>query len=195
MVSFGTKQGPIVPPSTTASPPVARRIDYNVQPAPVYERVEDTPNPNIYRAPTPRQYRNKFFTYKPKPNLILGTPLDIKYTPGLGKYEQYKRKTAKAFGFDYKGPQYFEKQAYEYDLEKDKPSQPFSTQVPYYQPAEPRIDARNYQNQPHGNLVPSIGIVYSSGVRYYVPQLVYYNEDQQNSVYDHHDVKTYHNSV
>lgn len=221
MVSFGTNQGPIVPRPTTTPPPAGRRIDYNVKPAPVYENVEDTPNPSTYRPLIPHQYRSKFFSFKPKANLILGTPLDIKFTPSLGKYEQYKRKQAKAFGYDYKGPQFFEKQAYEYELEKQRyKPKPFAPAGQSYLQAEPRSDQydpsyqqaqpnqpgyqqnqpgyyqgyqQNQQYQPSqvypAKVVPEIGIIYSGGVRYYVPQLVYYGGNHENSVYDQNDIK------
>lgn len=201
MVSFGTNPGPIVPPSSTQKPPAPR---YDLAPAPVFENVDDIPNPNAYKPPVPHQYRSKFFSYKPTANLILGTPLDIKYTPSLSKYDIYKRKQAKSLGFEYRGPQFFEKQAYEYENEKkDKQRLIEKQNYQYYQnnnnqntqSAQPRISdvATTNQNYYQVKVVPQFGIIYSSGVKYYVPQLVYYNDNSlsENSVYDDNDVKYY----
>lgn len=107
----------------------------------------------------------------------MGTPLDIKYTPSLNKYQIYKKQIAKAIGREYTGPQYFERQPYEDDLKKV----PQEDGSKYYQE----------QQKAKQGYVPEIGVVYSAGVRYYVPQLVFYvqNEDAENSVYDKNDVK------
>lgn len=214
MVTFGTNTGPIVPRPTTPKP--TPRFDLN--PAPVFETVDDIPNPNTYRPPIPHQYRSKFFSYVPSPNLIFGTPLDIKYTPSLSKYDIFKRKQAKSLGFDYRGPQFFEKQAYEYEYEKKyklkHAQKEFNQQIIHYQQELPQQQLQqqyqivHHQNQQpqhepaqskQGNVeynqakvVPEFGIIYSSGVKYYVPQLVYYNNNiNENSVYDDHDVKYY----
>ncbi|GJQ86687.1 hypothetical protein Trydic_g14768 [Trypoxylus dichotomus] len=185
MVSFGTNDGPIVPRQTTTTLPP--RIDAN--PAPVFEKPEDVPNPSIYKPLVPHQYRSKIFSYKPHPNLILGTPLDIKYTPSLNKYAQKKRQI-KSLGTGYRGPQVFEKQDYEYDLEKQR-SPLVEARV-----AESRSyseDSSEYQStNQQSNLVPQIGIIYSSGVRYYVPQIYDHSSEENNSVYDGNDRKYYH---
>lgn len=175
MVNFGTNQGSITPyyePTTTKPKTVVAR-----SPAPIAEATEDIPNPIVYKPPVPHQYRSKLYSFIPKMNLVLGTPLDIKYTPGLSKYDVYKKQLAKSFGREYKGPHLFERQAYEDELQK-----------------LPQVDGVSYyrQQQPQqGNFVPEIGVVYSAGVRYYVPQLVFYaqKEDAENSVYDKNDVK------
>lgn len=179
MVTFGTNQGTITPlyqPTTPKSKTVVPR-----SPAPIAEATEDIPNPIVYKPPIPHQYRTKLYSFIPKMNLVLGTPLDIKYTPGLSKYEVYKKQMAKSLGREYTGPHLFERQAYEDEVIK----------------ALPQADAAaNYypqkQHQKQGNFVPEIGVVYSAGVRYYVPQLVFYaqnDEDVENSVYDSNDVK------
>ncbi|KAG5872784.1 hypothetical protein JTB14_029298 [Gonioctena quinquepunctata] len=115
MVTFGTNQGPITPrqPKSTAA---QERSDVYRVPAPVSEDREDIPNPNTYRPPVPHQYRTKLYSFKPSANLILGTPLDLKYTPYLQKYNIYKKQLARSFdlGVDYTGPHIFEEQDYEY---------------------------------------------------------------------------------
>lgn len=179
MVSFGTNQGPIVPrpKSSTLQPKtiVAR------SPAPVSEDREDVPNPNVYKPLVPRQYRNKIYSYKPPANLILGTPLDQKYTPTVQKYQLYKKQQfARSLGLDYTGPHIFERQDYEFEPKKSR----FVTKQQYYQPVK-----RHDGNANEGKYVPQIGIVYSAGVRYYVPQI--YEQEQENSVYDKQDRKYY----
>lgn len=183
MVSFGTNEGPIVPrPTTTTSPP---QIDAN--PAPVFERPEDVPNPSIYKPLVPHQYRTRILSRKPHPNLILGTPLDIKYTPNLNKYN-HKKRQLKSLGIGYRGPQVFEKQDYEYDLEKQRSPSQIAESRSY---SEASSEYRN-GNQQQVNFVPQIGVVYSSGLRYYVPQIYDYSGEDDNSVYDRDDRKYYH---
>lgn len=177
LVTFGTNQGSITPyvPKPTTPPPknvVAR------SPAPIFEATDDIPNPIVYKPLIPHQYRSKLYSFQPNTNLLLGTPLDIKYTPILNKYQIYKKQLAKSLGREYTGPQYFERQPYEDDLKK-----------------LPQVDGSKFQQNQQQTVkqgyVPEIGVVYSSGVRYYVPQLVFYtqNEDAENSVYDKNDVK------
>lgn len=224
MVSFGTNHGPIIAPtvsSSTANPLAPRSAPE------VYEKIEDdVPNTFHYKAPTPHQYRKQILSHKPNPNLILGTPLDIKFTPALQKYDIYNRKSkfAKAIGLDYTGPQYFEVQQYEVDkiarqVENKSQSssqhfvQQYTTQRRYdnqepkvqnaqqvkqvvYQVHEPQNSVSSYQynfNKNNNQYVPEIGVIYSSGLRYYVPQIVYYNqEENENSVYDKSEPKYYH---
>lgn len=177
MVTFGTNQGSITPLYTTTPPP---KTIVQRSPAPIYETPDDLPNPNTYRPPVPHQYRTKIYSFKPNPNLILGTPIDQKYTPALEKYEIYRKQLAKSIGRDYKGPQFFERQAYEFEPRKlFKPVRQYYQQQPTQQ-----------QNQ-QGQYVPEIGVVFSSGVRYYVPQIPYYGENEvsENSVYDENDTK------
>lgn len=182
MVSFGTNEGPIIPKqvTTTQSP------KYDVNPAPVFEKPEDIPNPSVYKPLVPHQYRNRIFSYKPHPNLILGTPLDIKYTPSLNKYAHQKRQL-KSLGIGYRGPQVFEKQDYEYELEKERLAVAESRSI-----SEESVE---YQSRNGGrNYVPQIGVIYSSGLRYYVPQIYDSSQEEDNSVYDSDDRKRYHQS-
>lgn len=178
MVTFGTNQGPIVPRQKTVT--LQPKTIVARSPAPVAEERDDIPDPNVYRAPVPHQYRTKIYAVKPNPNLILGTPLDQKYTPTYNKYQTYKKQQlSRSFGLDYTGPHIFEKQDYEFEPKKrswDKPR--------YYQ-------VKRYDNGvgDQGKYVPQIGVIYSAGVRYYVPQI--YNEEQENSVYDKQDDKYY----
>lgn len=278
MVSFGTNTGPIVPAqpiSSTVAPNAPRT------PAPVYENVDDIPNPHPYKPLSPHQYRNKIYAFKPHPNLILGTPLDqnFQYNPSLEKHNYYKKlKLAKALGFDYRGPAFFDKQAYEIEREKYKalqykekhaekrydenPSEsateyqqpmraqnsytqqaspqlvPYNQQLPVqnnyqysttkapsnYQTTQAPINRRNdvnevqrrprytqtsiqtqpgnYQNfqyqynnqqqqQQQSRYVPQIGIAYSSGLKYYVPQGIEYYQDGDNSVYQQQNQQYY----
>lgn len=286
MVSFGTNTGPIVP-----AQPISSTVAPNAPktPAPVYENVDDIPNPHPYKPISPHQYRNKIYEFKPHPNLILGTPIDQKYqyNPSLEKHNYYKKlKLAKALGFEYRGPALFDKQAYEVEREKYKalqykekqaekrydqnPSQsdtqyqqqstgqyqqqqqqpqpmrsqnsytqqtnpqlvPYNSQVPVqnnyqysttqspnnYQTTAQPINRRNdnevqrpqrythtsVQTQP-GNYqsfqyqynnqqqryVPQIGIAYSSGLKYYVPQGLGYYQDGENSVYQQQNQQYY----
>lgn len=181
MVTFGTNQGSITPYYEKTTPKPKTVVPRS--PAPIAEATEDIPNPIIYKPPVPHQYRSKLYSFIPKMNLVLGTPLDVKYTPSVGKYEAYKKQLAKSFGREYKGPHLFDRQAYEDDLLKV----PQVDGASYYQQQQ----QQQRQQQKQGKLVPEIGVVYSAGVRYYVPQLVFYaeNEDAENSVYDNNDVK------
>lgn len=189
MVTFGTNRGPIVPPTkTTSIPSTARQRSLN--PAPVIERIDDdTPNPIHYRPLIPHQYRTKIYSYKPNPNLIFGTPIDQKYTPNFAKYNIYKKKQAKALGLDYRGPHVFDRQAYEDNYYKEQQNllrRNFNYQEPTRQELNLQTPQQNNYNY-HGKSVPEIGIVYSSGLRYYVPQIVPDNEE--NSVYNRNEWK------
>ncbi|KAJ8972074.1 hypothetical protein NQ314_000387 [Rhamnusium bicolor] len=200
MVSFGTNQGPIIPKPKSAT--LEQRTIVTRSPAPVSEEREDVPNPNQYKPLIPHQYRSKLYSFKPSANLILGTPLDQKYTPSIQKYNLQRKQYAKNLnlGVDYTGPHIFDKQEYEiYEAKKNllKYKKPH-----FYRQIEKRNDdqADNASgNKYNSKYVPQIGIIYSAGVRYYVPQIVYYNQQQksenpeeENSVYDAHDVKYYH---
>ncbi|XP_071052517.1 uncharacterized protein [Onthophagus taurus] len=181
MVSFGTNQGPIIPiqRSTTLRPPPSRIDVANSAPAPVFERPDDIPNPATYRALIPHQYRRKIYSHKPHPNLLLGTPVDIKYTGRFDRRKELKRQI-KSLGTGYTGPQVFEKQEYEYELEKKNDN--FGLRR--------NDEGFTQQNQEtyQRNFVPQIGIVYSSGLRYYIPQIDYSrSEEDSNSVYDRDD--------
>jgi len=182
MVSFGTNRGPIVPrPPTTTEFPQPR-----IAPAPVSERSDDIPNPSVYRPLVPQQYRNRVLSFRPNPNLILGTAQDQKYLGTSDKFTLLKREQARAIGLDYKGPQFFEVQEYEIEKERQRPT-PKQLFQPILQPFQTR---RSDQQWSQSRQVPEIGIVYSSGVRYYVPQISYDDSDSyQNSVYDGNDVK------
>lgn len=124
MVSFGTNGGPIVPPTpkTTTLNPLAPK-----NPAPVYEDQSDDIPPPVYRAPTPNQYRNLINSYKPNPNLQLGTPLDIKYqdlnTLSQLQVQQQKAELARQQGLGYTGAQVFGVQEYEYDNARNRQNQ------------------------------------------------------------------------
>lgn len=183
MVKWGTRNGPILPPAPTTQAPSPRRFD---PPAPVHEIVDDIPNPSTYKPLLPHQYRTKIYKYRPNPNLILGTPLDKKYTPGYDKYAYYL-KQKKSLGKTYNGPQFFELQQYEKENLKKKETQEASYRTVEVNPQPPQNHQQNIQ------YVPQIGIVYSSGVRYYVPQIFYYNDgdDIDNSVYEANDLKYY----
>ncbi|CAG9859393.1 unnamed protein product [Phyllotreta striolata] len=190
MVSFGTNQGPIVPRQPKSTAAQERTIEAR-SPAPVSENRDDVPNPNTYVPPVPRQYRTKLYAYKPAANLILGTPLDRKYTPNsIPKYHYYKKQLQKLnLGVDYTGPNVFERQEYEF-LPKTVLSPSVKYNKPVYLVPVHRQDDRS---------VPEIGVVYSSGVRYYVPQIVVVaapqeqlgNPRDENSVYDVEDQKYY----
>lgn len=188
MVQFGTKGGPIIPPTPTSSTPSAAARSYYEAPAPVYEYQDDIPNTSTYAPIKPVQYRNKIYKYRPHPNLILGTPLDKKYILGYdksGKYTNSYRKTRKTpLGLGYTGPQYFEQQEYE----KQEYNKPRRLTMNYQQQQQPQVDTR-YRSRN----VPEIGVIYSSGARYYVPQIVYYGgyDDIDNSVYEANDIKYY----
>lgn len=176
MVSFGTNQGPILPPSPKATP-LTSSIARN--PAPVQERYEDLPNPTIYRPIIPHQYRSKIYSLKPNPNLILGSPIDQKYTPIIEKYNIYKKKQAKSLGIDYTGPHIFERQDYEYDYIRQQKLKAETEERRYLQA----------ESNPQPKYVPEIGVLYSSGVRYYVPQIVRDTRSNENSIYDSNEVK------
>ncbi|KAK4880004.1 hypothetical protein RN001_008150 [Aquatica leii] len=175
MVSFGTNQGPIVPPPSSTT---HRTLPQDIrEPAPVNEHVNDIPNPSVYRPPVPLQYRRKFLGYKPNPNLILGTAPDQKYFGSSYKFNLYKKEQARALGLDYRGPQFFEIQPYEIEREQRKAL----VKSPY---ANDRNDYWGKNNE-----VPEIGIVYSSGVKYYVPQVLLDQRQyvDHNQVYDRND--------
>ncbi|KAJ8979344.1 hypothetical protein NQ317_012940 [Molorchus minor] len=108
-------------------------------------------------------------------------------------------------GVDYTGPHIFEKQDYEIsNAKKDLLRQALKYNKPhYYRQIEKhnnvQTEAPHNANNPEEKYVPQIGIIYLSGVRYYVPQIVYYpkqeseeNSVAENSVYDSQDVKTTH---
>lgn len=186
MVKFGTKEGPIVVPVTTTTTPTPD--SYPSQPAPVHESQYDVPNPTVYRPLLPHQYRTKIYKYKPNPNLILGTPLDRKYTPSLQKYAEYQR-TAKSVDFGFTGPQTFG---------HDDSYQHIDNYGKY---EKGQVQSRSYdtaasdQAKSGSKTVPQIGVVYSAGIRYYVPQIVYYDEDAvDNSVYEANDLKYYYHA-
>lgn len=194
MVSFGTNPGPIVPRQPKSLIAQERSYSVNSNPAPVTERQEDTPEPSQYKPLIPHQYRTKLYAIKPSPNLILGTPLDQKFTPALQKYF-LEKKHARSIGVDYTGPHFFEVQDYEIERAKTqlKPS------VRYTRPLFVPEPTKHYDNQYiHGKYVPQIGIAYSSGVRYYIPQIVGYkteperNPVDENSVYGVEDQKFHH---
>lgn len=191
MVSFGTNKGPIVPRAALPAIPITERSDVPTQPAAVYEVQEDTPNPDIYRPLLPHQYRTKLLALKPSPNLILGTPLDVKYTPSEEKYDLYQKTQLKSLGRSYVGPNLFERQAYEFS--------DFNNKKTFLQPSVSYIKPQVFGGK--SKIVPEIGIIYSSGVRYYVPQIFYpvvpqeqqtqitQEQEEENSVYDKQDHK------
>lgn len=195
MVSFGTNQGPIVPRQAKSLSAQERVIGVNKNPAPVSEEREDAPDPNQYRPLVPHQYRTKLYALKPPANLILGTPLDVKYTPQLQKYALAK-KHARSIGVDYTGPHIFEVQDYEIDQAKTQLRPSVRYTRPVLEPQTvPKSSGYQYRN---GKYVPQIGIVYSSGLRYYVPQFITYNRKpernpvEENSVYGFEDEKFHH---
>ncbi|XP_018561037.1 uncharacterized protein LOC108903370 [Anoplophora glabripennis] len=200
MVTFGTNQGPIIPrqPKTSST---QHKTVVTRSPAPVSEEREDVPNPNAYKAPVPHQYRTELYSFKPPADLALGTALDQKYTPSIDKINQQRKQFVRnILGVDYRGPHTFEKQDYEI-LEAKKNRLAWKYNKPhYYQEIEKRVDEQTALPQNNDSkYVPQIGVVYSAGVRYYVPQLVYYdqpvagdNPDLENSVYDERDTKYQH---
>lgn len=178
MVAFGTNQGSITPlfKTTTVSPPKDASAR---SPAPIFEATDDVPNPIVYKPLVPHQYRSNIYSFKPNPNLILGTPLDQKYTPAL-QHNFYRKQQMKPLGRDYRGPQVFDQEIYEFQPQKI--SKQYSDQQFY--PTTPLLQ--------HYKYVPQIGVIYSSGVRYYVPQIAFNNNDEQeNSVYDKNDAKLF----
>lgn len=194
MVSFGTNPGPIVPRQPKSLSAQERSYSVNKNPAPVSEQPEDIPEPSQYKPLIPHQYRTKLYAIKPPSNLILGTPLDQKYTPALQKYA-FDKKNARSIGVDYTGPHFFEVQDYEIERAKTllKPS------IRYTRPVfVPQVPKRNENQYFNGKYVPQIGVVYSSGVRYYIPQIVSYKKEpernpvDENSVYGVEDQKFLH---
>lgn len=195
MVSFGTNPGPIESRQPKSLSAQERSYSVNKNPAPVSEQQEDTPEPSQYKPLIPHQYRTKLYAVKPSSNLILGTPLDQKFTPALQKYA-LEKKHARSIGLDYTGPHFFEVQDYEVERAKTqlKPS------IRYTRPLfVPQQEPKKNENQYFiGKYVPQIGIVYSSGVRYYIPQIVSYktepkrNPVDENSVYGVEDQKFHH---
>lgn len=191
MVTFGTNRGPIVPPEppkTTIAPSIQRRQD----PAPVIERIDDTPNPIIYKPLVPHQYRTKIYSYRPHPNLILGTPIDQKYTPSLAKYDIYRKKQAKSLGLDYRGPHVFERQDYENDYYKEQENLLRKNFNIKPQQEQQQTQQQSYSNNYQVRIVPEIGIIYSSGLRYYIPQIPAPTDginSEENSIYDRNDWK------
>ncbi|KAF2892224.1 hypothetical protein ILUMI_13950 [Ignelater luminosus] len=186
MVSFGTNQGPIVPPPTTTIKPP--QIQDRRAPAPVRESSDDIPNPSVYKPLVPQQYRNRIFSFRPNPNLILGTAQDQKYLGSSGKFNLLKQQQARAIGLDYRGPQFFEAQ--EYELDKLRQQQAGALPKQLFQPIMQPYQTRRVDTP--RNLVPEIGIIYSSGLRYYVPQFGYddNNDDsRENSVYSKNEAK------
>lgn len=197
MVSFGTNPGPIVPRQAKSVAAQERSFSFNTSPAPVSEEREDTPDPNQYTPPIPHQYRTKIYAVKPPANLILGTPIDQKFTPALQKFA-LEKKSAKSTGVNYTGPHIFEVQDYEVERAKKalKPSVRYTRPVLVPQHV-PKKATSGYQYY-NGKYVPQIGIVYSSGLRYYIPQIVSYRREPErnpiddNSVYGFEDDK-FHN--
>lgn len=64
----------------------------------------------------------------------------------------------------------------------------------HFAPTQPRFNTVQYFGRPrqadfNRRTVPQFGVLYSAGVRYYVPRLDDY--DSENSVYERHDVKKY----
>lgn len=188
MVTFGTSKGPIIPRQIDPSKRLQPKTIVPRSPAPVREYQEDVPNPNYYKPALPHQYRTKLYSLKPNPNLILGTPLDQRYTPSLQKYDLHRKQYSRNLGLDYTGPHTFDVQDYEiYELKK-------TTLQPSTKYTDQELQHRTKANQ-NTKYVPEIGVVYSSGVRYYVPQVVYYDSNEagkdSNSVYDQNDEKYY----
>lgn len=182
MVKYGTSSGPIEPKTNFIPTPYPRNVEPS-SPAPVSEAAEDLPNPTTYRPLIPHQYRTKLYSYKPKSNLIFGTPLDAKYTPGIGKYDIYKKMQLKRLDLGYTGPNLFEKQDYE--------NLPRKT---FLNPSVSYVKPQYYEKKSQAKYVPEIGVVYSSGVKYYVPQIFFQysqipDNNQENSVYDVEDRK------
>lgn len=100
----------------------------------------------------------------------------------MQKYNLHKKQYSRNLGPSYTGPHQFEKQDYEfYEIKKTtlQPSVRYSDQD-----LRNRIKANRQQKY-----VPQIGVVYSAGVRYYVPQIVDEDGAEENSVYDKHDEK------
>lgn len=195
MVSFGTNPGPIVPRQQKSVSAQERSYSVNPTPAPVIEQQEDNPTPTPYKPLFPRQYRTKLYAIKVPANLILGTPLDQKYAPALQKYALDKKRS-RSIGVNYTGPQIFEIQDYEIEQAKTqlKPSVRYTRPLLVPQTVPQRTEFQ-YNN---GKYVPEIGIVYSSGLRYYVPQIIAYkkqperNPVDENSVYGVEDEKFHH---
>lgn len=201
MVSFGTNAGPIIP-RQPKSPTTPQKTVVTRSPAPVSEEREDVPNPNLYKAPVPHQYRTELYSFKPPNDLVLGTPLDQKFTPGIDKANKQRKQFAREIlGVDYTGPHTFEKQEYEL-LEAKRNRLAWKYNKPHYVQQVAKRDEGQVelpQNTGDAKYVPQIGVIYSSGVRYYVPQFVYYNQpassdnaDLENSVYDEGDTKYQH---
>jgi len=199
-VSFGTsgRSGPIEPAkpiSSTANPLAPKHA------APVHEEVDDIPPPS-YKPLTPHQYRTQILSQKPKPDLVLGTPVDIKYTPALTRQDLIRQKNnyAQQVGLGYRGPVEFEIQDYQVqEQEKQQKLSPAAHFVRQYQVQrnddnlqtsasvskqnvvpyqvvdnnqQPHNYYYNYNSNQQGS-VPQIGVIYSSGIRYYIPQYFY----------------------
>ncbi|XP_050307267.1 uncharacterized protein LOC126744003 [Anthonomus grandis grandis] len=186
MVEFGTSKGPIIPKDIPRNS-IQQKTIVPRSPAPVREErhIADTPNPNQYQPPVPHQYRTKIYSFKPNPNLILGTPLDQKYTPSLPKYNLQKKQYSRSLGLDYTGPHLFEVQPYQY----------YEVKKTTLQPSTKYREEERIKTNKQAKYVPQIGVVYSGGVRYYVPQIVYLMQnkeaagEEENSVYDKSDEK------
>ncbi|KAF5288918.1 hypothetical protein FQA39_LY03797 [Lamprigera yunnana] len=169
VVSYGTNRGPIVsPPSTTTHRTLPQDIK---EPAPVSENTDDIANPTDYKPAVPLQYRHTLLGFKPNPNLILGTAPDRKFYGSSYKYTLYKREQARALGLDYRGPQFFEIQPYELEREQKKVATKEKTSF---------SDKTDYSWRT-GTEVPQIGVVYSSGVKYYIPQIIVDSRDFVNN--------------
>ncbi|XP_076269591.1 GV1 [Rhynchophorus ferrugineus] len=186
MVTFGTSKGPIIPRQIDFSKSLQPRNIAPRSPAPVNEYQEDIPNPNFYKPLVPHQYRTKLYSVQPNPNLLLGTPLDQRYTPSLQKYDFLRKQYSRSLTPDYTGPHIFDVQDYElYDLKK-------TTLQPSRKYTEQELEHRVKPDQ-KSKFVPEIGVVYSAGLRYYVPQVVYFDQkgggEDENSVYDKNDDK------
>ncbi|KAL1497023.1 hypothetical protein ABEB36_008054 [Hypothenemus hampei] len=187
MVEFGTSKGPILPKEPVKIANAQTKIVVARSPAPVQEFQEDIPNPNNYQPPIPHQYRTKLYSFKPNPNLILGTPLDQFYTPSVEKYELNRKQYSRHLGPEYTGPHTFEKQDYQVQGQKK------TTLLPSVRYTHQELSHRSKPDQQQ-KYVPQIGIVYSGGVRYYVPHIFYFTPNgqagvEENSVYDKNDEK------
>ncbi|KAJ8918347.1 hypothetical protein NQ315_008041 [Exocentrus adspersus] len=205
MVTFGTNEGPIIPRQPKASSLQPKTIVAR-SPAPVFEEREDVPNPSTYKAPVPHQYRTELYSFKPPSDLVLGTPLDQKYTPSVQKVNADRKEFTKSkiLGVDYTGPHTFEKQDYEYlEAKKNRLAWKYNNPHYYQQIGKTQEGQTGVSNNSDNNLkyVPQIGVVYSAGVRYYIPQFVYHSQprtaandesDIENSVYDEGDAKYQH---
>lgn len=223
-VDFGTNKGPIQPATSTQKTQYYEPRSSYSNPAPVFENaLNDIPNPRPYHPYTPFQYRSKIHSSfeKAPASIYFGSDYDQKYAKQLPY--QTLRKIAKynALAAANRGNPNSEKSTISQrslDSSESQPSEPqrrdtivvipnASSGVNYRGPQtfgadhfEPRRNVQFFGNfKQNGNLdrriVPEFGVLYSAGVRYYIPRLddVTYgdNLDQgdSNSVYDRHDIK------